>query len=66
MTVVYGICVEPEGMELDRSEYHKKCPECEYEYGKCISYERNDGGSINRYNILTCDECGYRHNTGEL
>lgn len=65
-SIVYNGCTEPEGMELDWHEYFGKCSECGDESCTFISYERADGGAVNKYKISNCAKCGYFQNTGHL
>ncbi|WP_146037718.1 hypothetical protein [Xanthomonas citri] len=58
MTIVYGGCVEPGGMELDNDVYSIDCPECGRDASK-HSWQRCEG-SINHYWSVHCNHCGYR------
>ena len=56
---VYGGCIEPGGMELDDDTYEAKCPECGSEHARKRSWQGCEGGSINNYWSLNCEDCGY-------
>ena len=63
MTIVYGGCIEPGGIELDDETVSVKCPVCQ---GNAVQryWESCDGGSINRYSTFACSDCG--HLDGDL
>ncbi len=55
---VYGGCIEPGGMELADETDAVDCPDC----GKLALYrywEQVDGGSLNSYHTIDCDQCGH-------
>ena len=65
MTLVFGSCIEPGGMELDNDRDEVECPVCN---GKAISrtWEACEGGSLNVYSNLHCTECNhFEGDTGE-
>ncbi len=58
MIVVYGSCVEPEGMELDNLVLPVECPKCGNSARYC-EWEHCEGGVIERYGNTYCAHCEY-------
>ena len=58
MTIVYGGCIEPEGMEIDDVRDVATCPNCD---GEAVRWfvEDASSGSVNAYFGLRCDGCGH-------
>jgi len=65
MTLVFGSCIEPGGMELDNDRDEVECPMC---HGKAVArtWEACEGGSLNIYSNLHCTKCNhFEGDTGE-
>ncbi|WP_413992229.1 hypothetical protein ACMDCR_09165 [Labrys okinawensis] len=60
MTIVYGSCVEPGGMELDDTTSCDRCPSCDGPRCKFQYFEYASCGSINLHHSIICEDCGYR------
>ena len=57
--LVYGGCIEPGGMELDNDTYETECPHCEYPKAVKRAWQGCEGGSVNNYWRVNCEQCGY-------
>ncbi|CAD0362084.1 hypothetical protein LYZ84_19650 [Xanthomonas hortorum pv. pelargonii] len=64
MTIVYGGCVEPGGMELDEDGYEIECPKCQRTAHRS-DWEAVEGGAVNVYWRESCAHCGYRDSNEE-
>lgn len=63
LIVVYGSCIEPEGLELGDEHAKARCPECQYEAAEVVLYWRAEG-SLNQYQRWNCPACGYCGDSG--
>ncbi|MCE4281924.1 hypothetical protein ABQW67_20050 [Xanthomonas hortorum] len=64
MTIVYGGCIEPGGMELDEDGYEIECPKCQRTAHRS-DWEAVEGGAVNVYWHESCAHCGYRDSNEE-
>ncbi|HGO5393120.1 Uncharacterised protein [Escherichia coli] len=65
MTIVYGSCIEPGGMELEDHTIIAECKNCGKDCRHRI-YEDCVGGAINQRFSYTCNHCGYHSCNAEV
>ncbi|MCX8571159.1 hypothetical protein [Aminobacter sp. MET-1] len=58
MTTVFSTTIESEGYELEQTVTTVECPSCR---GCAIHrfYESAEGGSINAFTVIHCEQCDY-------
>ena len=58
MTIAYGGCLEPGGIELDEEYATSPCPRCAQD-ARIWRVERAESGSLNLSVGLSCSACGF-------